>query len=213
VNPEDAVKPLAIALALTTVAAGSALAGPPHIRVTLRGHPTAGGFVTLTTFHHGTQMPMTLIGTAEGLVGGRRSSAAVRFEAVADTFGVYVVPKTWGDDGVWVLNIGTSAEHGGAGVVVGVDRTGSAAWDVTPRTFEGLSRRATAREVDAMLAALEAGRAPPQLSRADVLGFARRNPPQAAFLLFVTAGAAWVAWITGRGAVRLARRSRAPVAA
>jgi hypothetical protein len=207
------VKSLAIALGLTAAVAGSALAGPPHIRVTLRGHPTAGGFVTLTTFHHATQMPMELFGAAEGLVDGRRTSAALRIEAVEGGNGVYVVQKSWGDAGVWVLNIGTREAHGGAGVVVGVDRDGRAAWDITPRTVEGLTRQATAREVDALLASLEAGRSPPQLSRADVLGFFLRNPGQAAFLLLLTGGGVWILWVAVRAAVRLRCRPRAAVAA
>ncbi len=207
------MRTVAIAFALTATVAGTVLAGPPHIRVTLRGHPTAGGFVTLTTFHHGTQMPMSLRGTAEGLVNGRRASAAIRFDAVADTFGVYVVPKTWGEAGVWVLNIGTQEEHGGAGVVVGVDREGRPAWDITPRTFEGLSRPASAREVASLLAALEAGQAPPQLSRADILGFVSRNPKPAAFLFLLASGAAWIAFVGVRGLLRLTRRARGPVAA
>lgn len=207
------MKTLAIALTLTAAAAGSALAGPPHIRATLRGHPTLGGFVTLTTFHHGTQQPMELRGTAEGLVDGRRTRTAIRFDAVPRESGVYVVPKNWGDDGVWVLNIATSEEHGGAGVVVGVARTGRATWVMTPRTVEGLSRPATAHEVDTLLAALDTGRAPPELSRADLLGFLARNPKQVTFLLLLTAACTWLVSRAGRAVLRLARRPRAEVAA
>jgi hypothetical protein len=198
-----------MATLLTAVVAGSALAGPPHIRVTLRGHPTAGGFVTLTTFHHGTQQPLELHGTAEGLVDGLRTSVPLRFDAVPEERGVFVVPKTWGNQGVWVLNIGSSAEHGGAGIVIGVDRAGRPEWQITPRTLQNLTRPATAAEVEDLLTALRDGRIPPEMSRADLLAFAARNRGGFAVMALLAAACGAIAWRSWRGMAR----PRPPVAA
>ncbi len=206
------MKTAALAVLCTTLLAVPAHAGPPHIRVTLRGHPQLGGFVTLTTFHHATQQAMALSGTAEGLVDGRRTSVALRFDAAPGQSGVYAVPRTWGETGVWVLNIGTSEAHGGAGVVVGVDRAGRPAWEITPRTIEGLSRPASAREVESLLASLEAGQGPPQLSRADLFGFVARNPAPAALMLLLATCGLWILARGSRWIVRLARRPRAVAA-
>lgn len=204
------MKTALLALALSAAVATPALAGAPFIRATLRGHPTAGGFIVLSTFYHSTPMPMALTGTAEGLVDGRRTRIALRFEAVAGETGVYVVPRTWSDAaGVYVLNVGAH----GAGIVVGVDRADQPAWAITPRTIEGLTRAASASEVESLLAALEAGRSPPELSRADLVGFVARNPvPVAVIVLLGTAGAWLVARLT-RTVAGFLRRSHATVAA
>lgn len=206
------MKPVALALVLSVALAPAAHAGPPWIRANLQGHPTAGGFIVLSTFHHGTQQPMPLHGTAEGLVDGRRSSVALRFDAVPDTSGVYTVPRTWGDGGVWVLNISTNEQHGGAGIVVGVDRGGRPAWQQTPRTHEGLSRPATAREVSALLAALDAGQPAPELRRAGLLGLLRRIILPLGLLGVLVGGSLWLLVRIGRHAVAAFRRSRAVAA-
>ena len=154
------MKRLALALAFCTVLATPALAGPPWITIEIK--PFGGMFLIARTFHHGTPQGMALIGTAEGLVGGQRRSVPLRFDRT-DVANAFAVPASWGTEGVWVLNIVTREEHGGAGAVVGVDRAGTAAFVRFPRDVTGISRGATRGEIDAMLRALEAGQQPAAL--------------------------------------------------
>jgi hypothetical protein len=155
------MKRIALLLALGTSVATPALAGPPWISIEVRPH--GGTFVFARTFHHGTPQGMPITGTAEGLVNGQRRTVNLRFDRTSEA-NVFGVSKNWGSDGVWVLNIGTVEEHGGAGSVVGVDRSGLPAFVRFPRTVEGASRIATSAEVEAMLRALAANQQPPALS-------------------------------------------------
>ena len=156
------VKRLVLSALFAVAFASPAVAGPPWISIETR--PYGAAFLLARTFHHGTPMPFPLNGTAEGLVNGRRTSVPLRFEQEGDA-NSFAVPKTWGDAGVWVLNIGLDAgDHGSAGAVVGIGRGGQSAFVRFPRTPTGFSRTATSGEVDAMLRALEAGQQPPALS-------------------------------------------------
>ena len=190
------------AVALSFAVTSPAFAkGPPWITIETRPYGTA--FLLARTFHHGTPMPLPLSGTAEGLVNGRRTSVRLRFEQEGDQ-NSFAVPKTWGDAGVWVLNIGVdSSDHGTAGAVIGVDRRGQSAFVRFPRTPTGFSRKATSGEVDAMLHALDEGRQPPALSSFGI------NP----FLVRALATLAALG-LLGFGALRLlllgVRRLRAP---
>ena len=154
---------LALALAISLAAATPAVAGPPWLTVEFRPS-TFAGFLMIRTFHHGTPEPMPLTGTAEGLVNGQRRSVPLSF-TLAEEPNVYAVAMTWGREGVWVLNVAAAAAHIGAGAVVGVDRNGEPAFVRFPRTAIGASRTATAREVDAMLRALDANAPPAALGR------------------------------------------------
>ena len=196
------MKRLALALACSATIATPALAkGPPWISIEMRPYGTS--FLVARTFHHGTPMALPLRGTAEGLVDGRRTSVALRFDGTNEA-NAFTVPNTWGAGGVWVLNMGASAgDHGSAGVVVGIDRTGAPAFIRFPRGPIGESRLATRGEVDAMLRALEAGQQPPALS------VSWWNP----FLVRVVATFAALALLTAVGArllIALVRRVRAP---
>ena len=151
------MKSLAIALAcaaLTTTAAK----GPPWVSIEMR--PQGGGTLIARTFHHGTPVAIPLTGTAEGMVNGRRVSVPLSFEQDTSS-NAFVIPRTWANEGVWVLNIGTSGDNHdfAAGVVVGLDRLGQVAFIRFPRGRFGSSRPATAGEVTAMLRALDAGTA------------------------------------------------------
>jgi hypothetical protein len=163
INPEMLVKRLMLsALFLAAIASPAFAKGPPWISIEFRANYAT--FLLARTFHHGTPMPLPLSGTAEGLVNGRRLSVPLQFVQEGETNG-YDVPQTWGHDGVWVLNIGVdSSDHGTAGAVVGVDRSGQSAFVRFPRSRTGFSRKATSGEVDALLRALDEGRQPPALS-------------------------------------------------
>jgi len=180
------MKRLTVFLALAVSVAAPALAGPPWITIEVR--PTGGAFVFARTFHHGTPEALALTGTAEGLVDGQRRSVPLSFERIGED-NVFGVPKTWTAGGVWVLNIGTSAEHGGAGVVVGVDHSGSAAFVRFPRTYEGASRIATRGEIDALLRALDANQPPPTLGRFGLMGMLRVGLPSLILVVLATLAA------------------------
>jgi len=186
------------------VAVSSALAGPPWLTVEIRPHGDV--LLLVHTFHHGTPAPIPLSGSAEGLVSGRRVSVPLRFESTSDPT-AFAVARTWGSDGVWVVNIASNGEHGGAGAVVGLDREGEAAFVRFPRRHDGVSRPATPREVDAMLRALDAGQAPPALARAGLLGLGTRLVLP---LLLVGLGIAAVARLLSAG-LRQARGRTAGV--
>ena len=183
------MKRTALALILGAALSSPAFAkGPPWISIESR--PYGDYFLVARTWHHGTPMALPLIGTAEGLVGGRRTSVTLRFEQQGET-NEFAVPNTWGTSGVWVLNIGSSAEHGSAGVVVGVDRSGGQAFVRFPRAAYSSSRMATRTEIDALLRALEAGQPPPALTTAGLVLLVVRGilPPLA--LTALIAGLMW----------------------
>lgn len=160
------MKRLSLTLALATLISSPALAkGPPWISVEFRARPVGeAGFLLVRTFHHGDAMPLPIHGTAEGLSAGRRVSVPLRFDQLGDE-GVYVVPRSWGEGGPWVLNIAVADEHIGAGAVVGIGRDGEPAFVRFPRTAIGATRPASQSEVAAMLAALDAAQPPPTLGR------------------------------------------------
>jgi hypothetical protein len=161
------VKRLILSAMFAAVLASPAVAkGPPWVSIEMR--PYGAGFLTVRTWHHGTPMALPLTGTAEGLIDGRRSSVPLRFEHTdRDDANAFTLANTWGTAGVWVLNIGTDqGEHGSAGVVVGIDRSGGSAFVRFPRAAYGNSRVATRGEIDTMLRALDAGQPVPALTRA-----------------------------------------------
>ena len=146
-----------LALAVAAAAVGS-LFGPPRIAIELRS--INGSFAVARTFHHGDAMGLPLVGTAEGLANGQRRSVALRFTAT-DTSNVFGIQKTWDNGGVWVLAMKIEGDfHGGAGALVGLDRSGKAVVVKYPRDGRGWPRAATSGEVTSMLRDLDAGRVP-----------------------------------------------------
>jgi len=149
------MKSFALALAITAVAAAF---GPPRIAIELRS--VNGSFAVARTFHHGDAMGLPLSGTAEGLANGQRRSVALRF-IDTDTSNVFGIQKTWDNTGVWVLNMKIANDmHGGAGAMVGIDRTGKVVVVRYPRDWRTWPRAATPGEVTAMLRDLDAGHVP-----------------------------------------------------
>lgn len=156
---------LLLVICLSLVIATPAHAGPPWLAVEFRAN--FPGVMLVRTIHHGAPNALPLTGTAEGLVNGVRRSVAMRFDR-GEGPNEYIVPNTWGAEGVWLLNISATGDHLGAGVVVGLDRNGEPAFTRFPRTQVGASRPASAREADAMLRALDASAVPAALSRSGV---------------------------------------------
>jgi hypothetical protein len=182
---------LAIALALSLAAATPAVAGPPWLTLEFRPGNFAG-VVLIRTFHHGTSEAMPLVGTAEGLVNGQRRSVPLTF-ALAEAPNVYLVSNSWGNEGVWVLNVSAAGDHIGAGAVAGLDRNGEPAFVRFPRSAVGASRPATAREVDAMLRALDANAPPAALGRTGWSAVVLRTAMPLLLLALVALGTARIA--------------------
>ena len=152
---------LALAAVLAAAAPSAALAGPPWISIELPANPwdrdTRGAFLVVHTFHHGTVIEAPLIGTAEGIVDGKRRSVSLSFEKTSRP-GVYALRNQWGDSGRWVLLISLrQSPHPNdiAQAVVTVSEAGAVTSVRVPTEAgrEGnVPRRATAAEVTAALA-------------------------------------------------------------
>jgi len=150
---------------LSLAVAGPAQAGQPFLRATLPADHTdalrRGGFMIVHGYHHAERFPLTLSGTAEGIVDGNRRSFPLTF--VRDTLdgSIMVVMKTWPDAGPWVLNIGGGYDSTrmSAGIVIGVDSRGVPVLVQNPRTALGGTRMATRREIGQLLAHLGGDRA------------------------------------------------------
>ena len=150
-----AVESLVLAAALGSTAS----ACPPSLTVATppRGSAAvAGGAFLLVHAVKGCHPgPLTLSGTAEGLVGGERRTVALTLEpgGAADD---YVVRRQWPREGVWVLRL-TVAEGGGhATVLVGIGSSGAVATvRQPPRT--GAVRDPSERDIASLLRSLAAG--------------------------------------------------------
>ena len=197
---------LSLALAATISLAAPAIAGGPWISVELPANPYLGrgAFAVVRTYHHRTPAPYPVTGTAEGLVNGQRRSVPLTF-ALDEAPNGYIVANTWGEQGVWVLNMSVTGDHLGAGAVVGIDRNGEPAFTRFPRTAIGASRAATPREVEAMLRALEANAPPPALGRTGWSAIVFRTAMPLIVLVALVLGVARV----GAGIIGRARRRRA----
>ncbi len=94
------------ALALVAVAALPAVAGPPWIAIEYPVNPfdqaTREAFLTVRTYHHGTQVGLPVRGRAEGIVNGARQTVTLRFESTSHA-GVVALKKQWPAEGTWVL--------------------------------------------------------------------------------------------------------------
>ena len=157
------VSPLKRALAViavSLVAAGVAVAGPPWIAIEYPVNPhdpaTRDAFMTVRTYHHGDQVGHELTGTAEGLVNGQRRSMRLDIRRLPQAGG-YAVRWRKPADGTWVLVVSSSQDGKHmATAVVTVDNAGRVARVSVPsRPVEGgrwqVPRAVAASEVNAIL--------------------------------------------------------------
>ena len=157
------VSPLKRALAViavSLVAAGVAVAGPPWIAIEYPVNPhdpaTRDAFMTVRTYHHGDQVGHQLTGTAEGLVNGERRSIRLDIRRLPQA-GAYAVRWRKPADGTWVLVVSSSQEgRHMATAVVTVDNAGRVARVSVPsRPVEGgrwqVPRAVAAAEINALL--------------------------------------------------------------
>jgi len=129
---------------------------PPQISIERPADTTAGdlAFLLVTTRHGCHPGPLTLSGTAVGLVDGARRSLSLTLVATA-TPGVYAVRRQWSTGGVWVLRFVLDESGGHVTALVGINRSG----DVTTVRVPGRSgviRDYSDEDVEALLRSLVA---------------------------------------------------------
>lgn len=155
--------PLAVAALLAAALATPAVAGPPWISIELPASPWSSlprdVFVLVHAYHHFTAVPVTLVGSAEGLVGGERRSVSLTFDTTS-AVGVYAVRRQWPAEGVWVLKIVLNEEHGSATAVVGIGSSGEVNLVRVPTGVGRIPRSVSDGEVGAVLRSLAAGHSP-----------------------------------------------------
>jgi hypothetical protein len=102
-------------LAVTSLLAATAFAGPPWISIETPANPydsaSRDAYLLVHAFHHGTPVNFPVSGTAEGIVKGERKTVALEFKSTTRP-GVYALRKQWSDDGVWTLVLGVSQGDG-----------------------------------------------------------------------------------------------------
>jgi hypothetical protein len=144
------------------LATTEASAGPPWIAIEYPANPhdanTRGALLTVRTYHHGELMSYDLVGTAEGIVNGRRQTMAIDIRRLPQT-GMYAVRWQKPAQGTWVLVI-TAQQKGSfaASALVSIDsRGGIASVSVPSDTIENgrwrVPRKVAAAEIDALLKA------------------------------------------------------------
>ncbi len=144
-------------LALAASAAG-ARACPPSLTVAPPPRGSAAGadgvFLTVQAVHGCHPGPLTVSGTAEGLVGGARRSVTLTLEpgAAADE---YVVRRQWPTDGIWVLRLVVAQGGGHATTLVGIDAAGRVTVRQPPR--RGSYREFDEADVARLLRTLASG--------------------------------------------------------
>ena len=145
----------ALATVLTVAASTPALAGPPWISIEYPANPfdatSRGAFLTVRTYHHRDFQSMTVTGTAEGVVDGKRQSMRLDIRPGSQP-GMYVVRWQRPAPGRWVLVINGGQE---ATAVVEISPSGGVAGVTVPTRAIGggwISPRAVATaEIDALL--------------------------------------------------------------
>jgi len=98
----------ATVLALTAARAG---AWPPWLSIEAPPNPydrmASGAVLLVHTYFHDPSPTDSVLGTAEGLVGGKRQSIPLAFRRT-DRPGVFALGRQWPSDGIWLLVIETS---------------------------------------------------------------------------------------------------------
>jgi hypothetical protein len=149
---------LALALAAAVALPSPLMAWPPWLSIETPVNPsdpvTRGAFLLVHTYTRpGSNEPMVLTGTAEGLVRGKRESVRLSFDSTPRS-GVFALRKQWPSTiGTWMLVI-TVLPHTTA--IVDLARTGEVAAVRIPLQRIGRSdvpRAVTRQEIDSSLVA------------------------------------------------------------
>jgi len=145
---------------LSLLAATPALAGPPWISVETPANPYMQGgrdaLCLIRVYHHGDPAYTPLTASAEGLVGNERRSVPLTLVSTGQA-GVYAVKYSPEAAGTWmvVVRVGEDKDHGGATVVVSLDRSGAVSRAQVPTRRDGqhvIPLRVTRADIDRMLA-------------------------------------------------------------
>src|SRR5688500_18940579 len=106
------ISPMLLVTVVGLSLAAPAVAGPAWISIELPATPydkaTRGAFLIVHTYHHSDAGRAGVSGSAEGLVGGRRRTVRLTFDATSRS-GSYALKKQWPSEGTWTLIIRSPA--------------------------------------------------------------------------------------------------------
>lgn len=153
---------LALFFVAVVVLPASLLAWPPWLSIETPVNPydpATHGAVLLarTSLRPGSTDSVTLTGTAEGLVAGKRESVRLRFDRTPRA-GVFALRKQWPSDGTWMLVISLGPPSVAvATAIVDITPGGEAATVRVPMQrnarSESIPRAVSRAEIDSSLAA------------------------------------------------------------
>lgn len=153
---------LALAVAALLALPAVAVAGPPWVSIELPANPldrtTRGAYLLVHSFHHERAITMNIVGRAEGLVNGKRTSLPLRFRETARG-AVFALDQSWPKEGAWLLVIMTGAVNGkgGATALVGIGPDGEVRSVKVPNRQQGewtIPTDPTAQEIESQLKTL-----------------------------------------------------------
>lgn len=155
------------ALATALTFAAPALLGPPHIHVREVNQGVtapAGAVFLIEATHHDQVASLQVVGRAEGIQAGKRVTVPLTLTAMGK--GHFAIARQWSAGTSWVLVLtaeqGPDAAHGVAEALVKVDAAGKVVSIDYPapgwveRT--NVPKRTSARDIDAMVAAMNGAR-------------------------------------------------------
>ena len=153
---------LALAAAALLALPAVAVAGPPWVSIELPANPldrtTRGAYLLVHSFHHERVITMNIMGRAEGIVNGKRTSLPLTFRETSRG-AVFALDQSWPKGQAWVLVITTGAVDGkgGATALVGVGPDGEVRSIKVPNRKQGdyiVPMDPTAQEIERQLQTL-----------------------------------------------------------
>ena len=119
---------IAAVTAATDATHGAAVFGGPWISIEAPVNPydpTARGALMLVhTFHHGTKVNLPVVGRAEGLVDGERTSVDLTLTKSPE-IGTHSVRNEWGSKGTWTVLVTASQGDADIQAVAEINADGS----------------------------------------------------------------------------------------
>ncbi len=155
---------LALAAAALLALPAVAVAGPPWVSIELPANPldrsTRGAYLLVHSFHHERAITMNIMGRAEGMVNGKRTSIPLAFRETSRG-AVFALDQSWPKGEAWVLVITTGAVNGkgGATALVGIGPDGEVRSVKVPNRKQGewiIPTDPTAQEIESQLKTLAA---------------------------------------------------------
>ena len=140
----------------------AAVAGPPWVSIELPANPldrsTRGAYLLVHSFHHERVITMNLVGRAEGMVNGKRTSLPLAFRETSRG-AVFALDQSWPKGEAWLLVITAGAVNGkgGATALVGIGPDGEVRSVRVPNRKQGeftVPTDPTAQEIERQLQTL-----------------------------------------------------------